>query len=184
MLPKMRRQPRGWRRKQDGERELLATIRDHYWCSSKKDKSRILDEFIAVTGYHRKHGIRLLGKSDDDEGTTRSVRDRHFHMWRAFHQEGAARRLTAAQTWPVVIHQPRSTNGNGHQTPTRSQRSEPAPTLRAEPRGGEHVVQLVLGSGRRASPRVIGRNLCGAPAHSRDRCSRSSTSGTASSASG
>ena len=43
------------------KQELLATIRDRYRASSKKDKSRILDEFIAVTGHHRKHGIRLLG---------------------------------------------------------------------------------------------------------------------------
>ena len=55
------------------KQELLATIRDRYWASSKKDKSRILDEFIAVTGHHRKHGIRLLGQLDDDEGTTHSV---------------------------------------------------------------------------------------------------------------
>ena len=46
--------------------ELLATIRDHYRASSKREKSRILDEFIAVTGHHRKHGIRLLGQSSDD----------------------------------------------------------------------------------------------------------------------
>ena len=30
--------------------ELLATIRDRYRASSKREKSRILDEFIAVTG--------------------------------------------------------------------------------------------------------------------------------------
>ena len=42
--------------------ELLATTRDRYRCSSKKDKSRIRDEFVAVTGHHRKHGIRLVGK--------------------------------------------------------------------------------------------------------------------------
>ena len=46
--------------------ELLATIRDRYRASSKREKSRILDEFIAVTGHHRKHGIRLLGQSGDD----------------------------------------------------------------------------------------------------------------------
>ena len=46
--------------------ELLATIRDRYRASSKQDKGRILDEFIAVTGHHRKHGIRLLGQSGDD----------------------------------------------------------------------------------------------------------------------
>ena len=41
----------------------------HYWhqkcnCSTRKDKSRILDEFISITGHHRKHGIRLPGKTD------------------------------------------------------------------------------------------------------------------------
>ena len=61
------------------KQELLATIRDRYRSSSKKDKSRILDEFIAVTGHHRKHGIRLLGKPDDDEGTAHSVRGRRIY---------------------------------------------------------------------------------------------------------
>ena len=48
------------------KRELVATIRDRYRESSKKEKGRILDEFIAVTGNHRKHGIRLLGQSGAD----------------------------------------------------------------------------------------------------------------------
>ena len=47
------------------KQELLATLRDRYRESSKKDKGRILDEFIAVTGHHRKHGIRLLRQSGD-----------------------------------------------------------------------------------------------------------------------
>ena len=46
------------------KQELLSTIRDRNLTLSKKGKSRILDEFIAVTGHHRKHGIRLLGQSD------------------------------------------------------------------------------------------------------------------------
>ena len=61
------------------KQELLAPIRDRYRASSKKDKSRILDEFIAVTGHHRKHGIRLLGKLDDDEGATHSLRGRRIY---------------------------------------------------------------------------------------------------------
>ena len=32
------------------KQELLAIIRDRYRASSKQEKSRILDEFIAVTG--------------------------------------------------------------------------------------------------------------------------------------
>ena len=45
------------------KQELLTSIRDRYRESSRKDKSNILDEFIAVTGHHRKHGIRLLAQS-------------------------------------------------------------------------------------------------------------------------
>ena len=44
------------------KQELVATIRDRYRQASKKDEGRILDEFTAITGHHRKHGIRLLGQ--------------------------------------------------------------------------------------------------------------------------
>ena len=46
-----------------GKQELLATIRRRCGKSSKRDKSRILGEFTAVTHYHRKHDIRLLAQS-------------------------------------------------------------------------------------------------------------------------
>ena len=59
------------------KQELLVTNRDRYRGSSKKDKSRILHEFIAVTGHHRKHRIRLLGKLGDD--TIPSVRGRRIY---------------------------------------------------------------------------------------------------------
>ena len=61
------------------KQELLDTIRDRYRNSTKKDKTRILDEFIAVTGHHRKHGIRLLGKLDDRRDTTHSVQGRRLY---------------------------------------------------------------------------------------------------------
>ena len=41
--------------------ELLAALSGRYESSSKTDKGRILDEYVAVSGYHRKHAIRLLG---------------------------------------------------------------------------------------------------------------------------
>ena len=65
MLPKSGRQSVAGGISRMAKQELLATIRDRYRESSKKDKGRILDEFIAVTGHHRKHGIRLLGQSGD-----------------------------------------------------------------------------------------------------------------------
>ena len=48
-------------------RELVATIRYRCQQSTKKDKGRILDEFTAITGHHRKHGIRLLGGTADNK---------------------------------------------------------------------------------------------------------------------
>lgn len=42
-------------------RELVASIQERYRSASLLDQQRILDEFIALTGYHRKHAIRVLG---------------------------------------------------------------------------------------------------------------------------
>ena len=50
------------------KQELVATIRDRYQQASKKDKGRILDEFTAITGHHRKHGIRLLSGTSSTDG--------------------------------------------------------------------------------------------------------------------
>ena len=50
------------------KQELVATIRDRYQQASKKDKGRILDEFTAITGHHRKHGIRLLNGTASTDG--------------------------------------------------------------------------------------------------------------------
>jgi len=40
--------------------DLLGAIRERYRSGTKDEKLRILDEFVAVTGYHRKHAIRLF----------------------------------------------------------------------------------------------------------------------------
>jgi hypothetical protein len=41
-------------------RELVAVTSDRYRSSPAADKRIILSEFVALTGYHRKHAIRLL----------------------------------------------------------------------------------------------------------------------------
>jgi hypothetical protein len=43
-----------------GKRELLDVLRERYQRAAKQDKGKILDEFVAVAGCHRKHAIRLL----------------------------------------------------------------------------------------------------------------------------
>jgi hypothetical protein len=40
--------------------ELLRSVSQRYRGSSRSEKSRILEEFAAATGYHRKHAMRLL----------------------------------------------------------------------------------------------------------------------------
>ena len=52
--------------------EVLGAIRGRYREASKKDKSRMLDEFEAMTSCHRKHAVRLLNQSGQGN-TKRSV---------------------------------------------------------------------------------------------------------------
>ncbi|MGH7703723.1 MAG: integrase catalytic domain-containing protein, partial [Gemmatimonadales bacterium] len=40
--------------------ELIQAVQERYKLGTRHEKRRILDEFIALTGYHRKHAIRLL----------------------------------------------------------------------------------------------------------------------------
>jgi len=40
--------------------ELIAAIAGRYARGHRAERGRILDEFAAVTGFHRKHATRLL----------------------------------------------------------------------------------------------------------------------------
>src|SRR3954451_9127508 len=40
--------------------ELVAAVIERYSKGRRAEKARILDEFVAVTGFHRKHAMRLL----------------------------------------------------------------------------------------------------------------------------
>ena len=41
-------------------KELVEALRARYRDAAVADKVKILDEFVALTGYHRKHAIRVL----------------------------------------------------------------------------------------------------------------------------
>ena len=51
-----------------GKRELLQSVRPRYLKANKPGKARILDEFTAATGYHRKYAIRLLRHGPKPKG--------------------------------------------------------------------------------------------------------------------
>lgn len=45
---------------QKSKHELLEVVRPRYRKAGKAEKQKMLDEFTCVTGYHRKHAIRVL----------------------------------------------------------------------------------------------------------------------------
>ncbi len=50
--------------------ELISAVAARYRGSGRGEKIRILDEFAAVTGYHRKHAVRLLRAGPSKRGPT------------------------------------------------------------------------------------------------------------------
>ena len=72
--------------------ELLAALMARYDQAARADKARIFAEFVAVTGYHRKHAARLLrGGSNKDRSVSRprrrlyddAVREALILLWEA-----------------------------------------------------------------------------------------------------
>ena len=96
------------------KQELLATIRDSYRECSKKDKSRIRDEFIAVTGHHRKHGIRLLGQLGSGEGAPGPVRGRRIYDEAVIVIWEAADRVCGKRLRAALPHLVESMERHGH----------------------------------------------------------------------
>jgi len=41
-------------------KELVRVLRDRYGKVTRIEKTMILNEFVALTGYHRKHAIQVL----------------------------------------------------------------------------------------------------------------------------
>ena len=58
-------------------KELIGAVGARYRGAAANDKSTILDEFVAITGYHRKHATRVLGAAPGGE-RDRPVRNRLY----------------------------------------------------------------------------------------------------------
>ena len=72
--------------------ELVIVLAGRYASSSRKHRGRILDEFVAVSGFHRKHAMRLLRAGQSDHGAgprparriySEAVRDALIVIWEA-----------------------------------------------------------------------------------------------------
>jgi hypothetical protein len=72
--------------------ELVTAVAERYARSDRAERGRILDEFVAVTGHHRKHAMRLLrgGKTKAERGGQRrgrvydaAVREALVVLWEA-----------------------------------------------------------------------------------------------------
>lgn len=46
--------------RQASKHDLAVALQRRYWAAAKREQGRLLDEFVAVTGYHRKHALVLL----------------------------------------------------------------------------------------------------------------------------
>src|SRR3954452_21019246 len=67
LLPHLKCSRPGWGRGDSDRRvsmatrdELVAAVIERYSKGRRAEKGRILDEFVAVTGFHRKHAMRVL----------------------------------------------------------------------------------------------------------------------------
>jgi hypothetical protein len=81
--------------RQQSKHELVAAIRPRYARASRADQGRMLNEFVAATGYHRKHAIRLLRHGPPPARTGRGGRPRVYSAVVI----GALRQVAEASDW-------------------------------------------------------------------------------------
>src|SRR3954469_18974646 len=54
---------------QASRHDLARALAPRYARASRREKSQLLDEFCAITGYTRKHGLVLLGDPPSEDRT-------------------------------------------------------------------------------------------------------------------
>ena len=76
-------------------REYAEAVRGRYLIASRKEKSRILDEFTKVTGCHRKAAIRLVRRRHRPQADKKRGRPRRY---------GAAAAEALKAAWEATDH--------------------------------------------------------------------------------
>ncbi len=59
-------------------REMTAAVAQRYKKAERAEKMRLLDEFVLVSGFHRKHAMRLLRANVDERPVARRTRRRVY----------------------------------------------------------------------------------------------------------
>jgi hypothetical protein len=59
--------------------ELVVALAERYAASNRKECGRILDEFTALNGLHRKHAMRLL-RAGQSHADTMPLHRHQFHV--------------------------------------------------------------------------------------------------------
>ena len=75
--------------------ELLAAVSERYRVSDRMEKSRLLDEFAVVRGYHRKHAMRVLRAGPSDKRAAPRLSRRIYGVAERERSSCCGRRRTA-----------------------------------------------------------------------------------------
>lgn len=62
------------------KRELLDTVRARYYKATRPEKTRMLDELVAITGYHRKYLIHLLKHPSESHRRRKRRKKRRYTL--------------------------------------------------------------------------------------------------------
>lgn len=62
----------------ESRNELIEAVRERYQLATKLEKGQILKEFTAVSGFHRKHAIRVLRATKEEPGKAERVGNRIY----------------------------------------------------------------------------------------------------------
>ena len=97
-------------------RELVEAVGERYRAADRTSKGRVLDEFVAVTGLHRKHAMRILREKAPSRQTARperriyteAVRTALILLWEA------SDRLCGKRLRPLIPILIEAMEGHGH----------------------------------------------------------------------
>jgi len=96
--------------------ELVEAVGERYRSADRKNKGKVLDEFVAVTGFHRKHAMRILRTKAPSRVTERperriydeAVRTALIILWEA------SDRLCGKRLRPLIPILVEAMEGHGH----------------------------------------------------------------------